>query len=57
MLGLCSLSALHRQQSHPRYERSHRRWFGPRPGKLVVVEGQTQQPDALQSECSVKALL
>ena len=57
MLGLCSLSALHRQQSHPRYERSHRRWFGLRPGKLVVVEGQTQQPDALQSECSVKALL
>ncbi|CAL5228293.1 g11398 [Coccomyxa viridis] len=48
MLGLCSLSVLHRQQSQPRFERSQRRWFGLRPGKLVVVEGQTQQLDTLQ---------
>ena len=50
LLGLCSLSVLHRQEAQPRYERTHRRWFGLRPGRLIVVGEQNQQQMALQSE-------
>jgi len=51
MLGLCSLSVLHtQQQSQPAYERTQRRWFGLRPGRLIAVEQQTQQQHAVQSE-------
>ena len=50
LLGLCSLSVLHRQEAQPRYERTQRRWFGLRPGRLIVVGEQNQQQMALQSE-------
>ena len=56
VLGLASISLLHKQQAQPSYVRTRRRWLGLRPGTLVVAEQHSQHQNILHGESSLGSL-